>query len=552
MLPALNLKPDMLSVAMVLDVEPGLETIRNLAKDMQKRRMATVSYDGEPVDLITVGYDPGSEDRVADTTESTTGRDWTIYDPNEPPGGAGPGRYVVARGTHFWLYYDTQVDKVISKLLIEIKATPRFARTQSLDAAKVKLRFQMWMCDPLPTTAWWPFYHSSDEESDASDASDDASDDASVASDDTALDATTGACSEKGKHWMCFREGNREIERKFFRMPKLKFKHKGSNITVFIGNSRYILRLSVADALIATKRLLRDIERLDEEERNASMFYFLHQEVPELIELQPTRSWGFFRFSDAVNHALYMKLRRLATPGTAEYKKAARQLKELRVYEREYDKILKLTYTDPESGRRMVFNERAIMGIASQLRDLLGVVPPPQPVLRPSPLRPAAFEYDKIGLAENELDARFEIDATMEPDLIATGKRRRRRPTLRERIGKLKRAKGRIHYQLFYYGYQVGSSMKTLGKLQDKRNDQTRVQIGKLEAVGNELRVTLTHRLNRFSDTPLEELETPYQNGSTVEKFFVSTYLGAMRSLGFFAKPRSKPFHYAAVRYVEV
>ena len=75
---------------------------------------------------------------------------------------------------------------------------------------------------------------------------------------------------------------------------------------------------------------------------------------------------------------------------------------------------------------------------------------------------------------------------TMEPDLIATGKRRRRRLTLRERIGKLKRAKGRIHYQLFYYGYQAGSSMKTLGKLQDKRNDQTRVQIGKLEAVGNE------------------------------------------------------------------
>ena len=47
--------------------------------------------------------------------------------------------------------------------------------------------------------------------------------------------------------------------------------------------------------------------------RNASMFFFLHQEVPKLIELQPTRSWGFFRFSDAVNHALYMKLRRLAT-----------------------------------------------------------------------------------------------------------------------------------------------------------------------------------------------------------------------------------------------
>ena len=107
-----------------------------------------------------------------------------------------------------------------------------------------------------------------------------------------------------------------------------------------------------------------------------------------------------------------------------------------------------------------------------------------------------------------------------------------------------------MYFKLFYYGFQEGPSAKELGKLQDRRNKATRVQIGTLRLVGKEFRVTITHKLNRSSNFPLQKLDKPYENGTTRESFFRGVYRSAMQSLGFFAKPRSKPFHYAAVQYV--
>ena len=107
-----------------------------------------------------------------------------------------------------------------------------------------------------------------------------------------------------------------------------------------------------------------------------------------------------------------------------------------------------------------------------------------------------------------------------------------------------------MYFKLLYYGFQEGPSVERLGKLQDRRNKATRVQIGTLRLVGNKFTVTITHRLNRASDTPLLKLDKPYKNSTTREQFFQSVYFDAMRSLGFFAKPRSKPFHYAAVQYM--
>lgn len=165
--------------------------------------------------------------------------------------------------------------------------------------------------------------------------------------------------------------------------------------------------------------------------------------------------------------------------------------------------------------------------------------------------RPAAFRDEEAVDPDDDFGAIFEIDAMLGGDQVSIGKKMLRRVTLRQRIEKLKQGGGSMYFRLFYYGYQEGPSVKKLGKLQDRRNDTTRVQIGTLRLVGNEFRVNITHRLNRSSSTPLQLLEEPYENGTTNDNFFDDVYMDAMRSLGFFAKPRSKPFHYAAVRYVE-
>ena len=161
-----------------------------------------------------------------------------------------------------------------------------------------------------------------------------------------------------------------------------------------------------------------------------------------------------------------------------------------------------------------------------------------------------------LGIDQGDLDfddgfgSVCDLDATFEADQISIGKPMRRRVTLAQRINTLKRGGGRTYFRLLYYGYQEGSSMQRLGKLQDRRTKATSVQIGTLRLVGNEYRVTITHRLNRSSRMPLERLDKPYENGTINDRFFRGVYLSAMQSLGFFAKPRAKPYHYAAIQYV--
>ena len=171
---------------------------------------------------------------------------------------------------------------------------------------------------------------------------------------------------------------------------------------------------------------------------------------------------------------------------------------------------------------------------------------------RQSRIEELSVQDDETGLVDldDEFGAIFEIDAVFGDDQISTDKRMRRQVTLSERIRKLSQGGGSMYFKLLYYGFQEGPSAKRLGKLQDRRSNETSVQIGTLRLVGKEFKVTITHRLNRSSSTPLEKLKEPYENGSTRENFFRSVYLNAMQSLGFFAKPRAKPFHYAAVRYV--
>lgn len=152
--------------------------------------------------------------------------------------------------------------------------------------------------------------------------------------------------------------------------------------------------------------------------------------------------------------------------------------------------------------------------------------------------------------SDDELEAILEIDAILGVDQLSIDKRMRRRVTLRQRISTLGQQGGSMYFKLLYYGFQEGPSAQSLGKLQDRRSKATSVQIGTLRLVGNEFRVTITHRLNRSSNFPLQKLDKPYENGTTRESFFKGVYLSAMQSLGFFAKPRSKPFHYAAVQYV--
>ena len=172
--------------------------------------------------------------------------------------------------------------------------------------------------------------------------------------------------------------------------------------------------------------------------------------------------------------------------------------------------------------------------------------------LQQTRLEALSLQEEEAGVvdSDDDLDSILEIDAILGVDQVSIDKRMRRRVTLSQRIRTLAQGGGSMYFRLLYYGYQQGPSVKRLGKLQDRRSNATSVQIGTLRLVGKEFKVTITHRLNRSSNTPLEKLDNPYENGTTRESFFRGVYMSAMQSLGFFAKPRSKPFHYAAVRYV--
>jgi len=172
--------------------------------------------------------------------------------------------------------------------------------------------------------------------------------------------------------------------------------------------------------------------------------------------------------------------------------------------------------------------------------------------LQQTPIAALSLQGEEAGDVDSDdgFGEILEIDAIMGVDQVSIDKPMRRRVTLRQRISLLGQRGGSMYFKLFYYGFQEGPSVERLGKLQDRRSKATSVQIGTLRLVGKEFRVTITHRLNRSSNTPLEKLDKPFENGTTRESFFSGVYMSAMQSLGFFAKPRSKPFHYAAVQYV--